>query len=127
MNRLSETQQNLIIKLYNTMQGMISVDNIENTDNLKAKMAFILLQKPFIPTEFFSLIENYLNDSIMPIIDNNEPICYLDSELGFINENGLFEFYSLKEFRMYFDKINDLCTHLKNKLENTFLAFICPD
>lgn len=126
MNRLSETQQKLIIVLYNTIQDMISIDNIEDTDNLKVKMAFILLQKPFIPIEIFDLIEDYLNDSIKPIIDNNEPICYLDNELGFINENGLFEFYSVYEFIMYLDIINDLCTNLKHNLDNTFLAFISP-
>ena len=126
MTKLSETQQKLIIESYNIMQDMISVCNIEDTDNLVEKMDFILSHKPFIPTEIFSLIENYLNDNIQPVIDNNEPLCYLNSELGFINDKHSFEFYSLEDTKKYFFKLDDLCTSLKNKLEKTFLSSISP-
>lgn len=129
LNFKNETSRKLILKAYNEIIDMLTMENlyINDKENIYARIIEIENMKPFIPRDVFNLFVSFIEDNIIPIIDDKLAIKkFMTAEFGFINKDGIYEFRDEKSIKYFFGSIIEYCVGLEKDFLKLAMNIISP-
>lgn len=127
MTKLEATQLLIILNCYKKLLKSVETDNIEKIDLICKNIEYIKSLKPFMPLDIFDSFLNIINECIEPIVDNPEYTSqFLSPELGAINNEGIFEFISKREFTIFYARICENSIALENRIQEWAYEVLLP-
>ncbi len=115
----NETSRRLVLQAYNTIMDMLSFDNLYNNnhENIFTQIMTIEHMKPFIPRSIFDLFTTFIDDNIIPIIENESALEeFQTEELGFTKDDG----------KLFIGHVMQHCINLQEKFLELAMNEISP-
>lgn len=126
----NETSRGLVLKAYNEIIDMLTMENLyinDDKEKIYARIIKIENMKPFIPRDVFDLFVSFIEDNIIPIIDDKLAIKkFMTAEFGFINKDGIYEFRDEKSIKYFFGSIIEYCVGLEKDFLKLSMNIISP-
>lgn len=130
LNFNNETSRNLVLHAYNMILDMLSYDNLydyNNYQNITAKINEIKYMKPFMPTSIFEAFTSFIEDHIVPIIENESALKeFQTEEFGFTNDDGEFVFTDDMRAKLFVGRVMQHCKELQEKFIKMAMFEIRP-
>lgn len=126
MEQLSNFTKNCIFQCYNLMRDCTDTDNIENTEFIYSVFRKIERYKVTIPTEIYNNINNFVEETLYPIVD--DPDFFSSTTLpefgAFDEERGTFVVNSEESLKKILENFFMLCIDLENKVEDFGMQYL---
>lgn len=125
----NETSRRLVLQAYNTIMDMLSFDNLYNNnhENIFTQIMTIEHMKPFIPRSIFDLFTTFIEDNIIPIIENESALKeFQTEEFGYTNDDGSFVFKDDESSKLFIGHVMQHCSNLQEKFLELAMNVISP-
>lgn len=127
MTKLSIIQQIITINSHQRLLKCIQPCNLDNREIICKNIEKIKSMKPFLPTSVYNSFSHIIEKEIAPIIDNPDYLSnIMTSEIGFLNDDGHFEFKGEYEFNLFFAKLCQLSINLEKNIQEWACTELSP-
>lgn len=126
----NETSRRLVLQAYNTIMDMLLFDNLyknNNHENIFTQIKTIEHMEPFIPRNIFDSFTSFIEDHIVPIIENESALKeFQTEEFGYTNDDGNFVFKDNKSSKLFIGHVMQHCINLQEKFLELAMNEISP-
>lgn len=119
MKNFTDFNKQCIFNCYAIMKDCVSFEHFDDADYIYSALSKLEQNKLALPTALCLSITSFIQDTLLPIVEDPDFFSEaMTPEIGFYNEQGIFEISSDESCRKHFCILCKISDDLNNKVDS---------